>query len=574
MRSVSFADAIQKPSPTGSDWTQSTQSFAADSGCGDTNEGTLSSAADFTAAESSDRINGTPSLSSPESAYSTGCSDGVSPISQDGGMFEPMIHHKQIAEPIWRRSLLDAGSGAASATAVDGSHSSTQSPARTRPAIRTNPWLPVRTSLTSTSDRASWMTDATPETLLSELSLPAAVKETDIVSSDDDVVMNGESLSSALEAADRQMDLLCDSLEQLMGEQDLRRSFRRSPPSPAPANAPPTSLVPAAKPPPLPSSAEVGRGDARWDADDQYSQLIRQTEEILLQLENDELLLAARKQQEEQSEQQPPAPPLQSCSAEVGRRNSFVSSGPVQQQQTQRRRLRKTRRRCSSRSSGRDVYSSSESSDCDYSGPRRMASSSASAAADWRGHRQARRTSSRASTNSTTATSCGKVTPRFNKSGRVMTHTTQAPVRVDRWLVNSQRTSCAPDDWTTEHDRPPSPAPMDPHCHWPNRSAYRASSRSYRHHSTGSGESASLAGSCPSSPAIGYAPAYSRQQPQQQQQQQQQWRQSVNREQQRLESQIAFLRQQLKDVTDDYYYDRIGGTPSSSDSGSSGLRLK
>jgi hypothetical protein len=36
-------------------------------------------------------------------------------------------------------------------------------------------------------------------------------------------------------------------------------------------------------------------GDRRWDADDQYSKLIRETEAILSQLENDELLLTAFK---------------------------------------------------------------------------------------------------------------------------------------------------------------------------------------------------------------------------------------------------------------------------------------
>jgi hypothetical protein len=52
----------------------------------------------------------------------------------------------------------------------------------------------------------------------------------------------------------------------------------------------------------------------------------------------------------------------------------------------------------------------------------------------------------------------------------------------------------------------------------------------------------------------------------------------MTREQQRLESQIAFLRRQLKDVTDDYYdYDARGGGPSASSSttsDSSSHRLK
>jgi hypothetical protein len=38
----------------------------------------------------------------------------------------------------------------------------------------------------------------------------------------------------------------------------------------------------------------------------------------------------------------------------------------------------------------------------------------------------------------------------------------------------------------------------------------------------------------------------------------------MTREQQRLESQIAFLRGQLKDVTDDYYDYEARGGPSSS----------
>ena len=49
----------------------------------------------------------------------------------------------------------------------------------------------------------------------------------------------------------------------------------------------------------------------------------------------------------------------------------------------------------------------------------------------------------------------------------------------------------------------------------------------------------------------------------------------MTREQQRLESQIAFLRRQLKDVTDDYYYDDDDGhgTPSSDSDSDSLLRL-
>lgn len=109
----------------------------------------------------------------------------------------------------------------------------------------------------------------------------------------------------------------------------------------------------------------------------------------------------------------------------------------------------------------------------------------------------------------------------------------------DCWLLGSQRASCSP-DWTEGHDRPPSPAPMDPHCHWPVRQQqrhYRSRPKRQQHQS-----------SCPTSPAI---------RPPTRQTQSTRRQQSL-REQQRLESQIAFLRQQLKEVMTDDYYDYRG----------------
>ena len=97
---------------------------------------------------------GIPSLSSPESAYSTGCS-----TADDGGGVSPTRSQEAttpVPDPMpvgcWtaRMQLLDG----------NGSSSALNSP-RVRPAIRTNPWLPVRSSVVSYSstDRSSWMTD-------------------------------------------------------------------------------------------------------------------------------------------------------------------------------------------------------------------------------------------------------------------------------------------------------------------------------------------------------------------------------------------------------------------------------
>ena len=532
------------------------------------------------------RINA-PSLSSPESAYSTGCSDGISP-SQDG--FDP-VHHPQtlLLDSVWRRSLMT--------DQIDGSgtnSSSTQSP-RSRPAIRTNPWLPIRTSMTS-SDRTSWMTDTTTEAILA--SGPTAVKETDIVSSSGEEFELNDPVAAeaARAAANAELDQLCNSLELLMDGDQLKVISQSQPPR-----------IPSMKATPSRMMAEPeSTMDRRWEVDDQYTQLIRQTEEILLQLEKDELLLASRKQQPEEEHL-----------VVNGVLHPAVVKGLAirPQQQCQRRRLRKTAamRRCSSRNSRVDIFSSSSSEESSDSGDyhstanysshnRRMLPATPS---DWNANRRAPKSVNR-------NTGSRSITPRFatRQNGRVLPHLSSSfspsaqqqqpnvpppppapalPSR-DRWILNSQLTSCSPDDWTTEHDRPPSPAPMDPHCHWSsttsplpamqlrpqelrNRSpsisscsnGNRPTRRSqYRRHSGGGA-------SCPTSPAIrcgiddnwdsmsargsvGYSGR--------------RWRKSLTREQQRLESQIAFLRRQLKDVTDDYYYENRDDTPSSSTDGS------
>lgn len=530
-----------------------------------------------------------PSLSSPESAYSTGCSDGVSP-SQDG-LFDPPHPQTLLLDPVWRRSLMDADGS--------GTNSSSQSP-RTRPAIRTNPWLPVRTSLTS-SDRASWMTDSTPEAVLSEM--PQAVKETDIVSSDSqDDISDPVAAAMAAKAANQELDQLCDSLQLLMDGDNLRVITQQKSQVGNNNNNNTNSLLSGQSCGLLSSSQSSGSCEpcvadgsdmeGRWNVDDQYTLLIRQTEEILLQLEKDELLLAGRKQVPEEHRELLMHHPLNGSNSS---RPCSVSSGPQY-----RRRMRKTAamRRCSSRNS-RDIFSSSsDSSDCDYSGSnsnsRRMLMASST---DWNNaafHRRPKSANRNNSTGRFATRQNARVLPHLPASAQptLVLPPPSAPAR-DCWILGSQLNSCSPDDWTTEHDRPPSPAPMDPHCHWPPvqlRLDRRARSPSISGSTTGSSRRNSpsyqqqqqyrkhLAGgtSCPASPAIrdwhhdqtgrGNGPAGRR------------WRQSMTREQQRLESQIAFLRRQLKDVTDDYYYhDGHGchGTPSSSsDSHSDSARLK
>ncbi|KAI9556590.1 hypothetical protein GHT06_016380 [Daphnia sinensis] len=565
-----------EPSPTGSDWTS--KSFADESGIGGSRtdrDGSLSSCkanttgssigtGDFHHESAGRRINA-PSLSSPESAYSTGCSaDGVSP-SQDGTYDSNFHPHQPLAalllDPIWRRSTLEAD--------ASGSNSSTQSP-RTRPAIRTNPWLPVRTSLTSagstTSDRASWLTDSTPEAPLSEM-CPPAVKETDIVSSGEDDHPADDPVAAAMAAcaANDELDQLCDSLQLLMDGDNLRvvstaGQQRRQGATVAPTVK--TGYSPA-----------VDRRRAT-DVDDQYTLLIRQTEEILLQLEKDEMLLASRKNinQEVDVETSAAAP----LPAGKSSRPCSVSSGSHLKQP--RRRLRKratSRRRCSSRNSAILCTSSSSSSpdasDCEYldNNNRRMLS-------DWNANRRPKNTNNSLSKG---------ITPRFaqRQNVRVLPPAVlpAQPPR-DCWILGSQKTSCSPDDWTTEHDRPPSPAPMDPHCHWASHpvqlrncermAATRSPSISSCSSNSRRNSRVQQRASGPTSPVIRLDSW-----PDDDYQQTsagRRWRQSMTREQQRLESQIAFLRRQLKDVTDDYYdYDRGARTPSS-DSSSHSHRLK
>lgn len=321
-----------------------------------------------------------PSLSSPESAYSTGCSaDGVSP-SQDG-MFDANFNQPLTAsaalllDPVWRRSTLEADASGSNST------SSTQSP-RTRPAIRTNPWLPVRTSLTSAgsttgSDRVSWMTDSTPEAALSEM-CPPPVKQTDIVASSSSSSSQEEEDSDPVAAAmaacaaNDELDQLCDSLQLLM-DGDRLRVITASGAQPMKTTVAPLAAAYHQSPAP---------DRRRWEAtavdvDDQYTLLIRQTEEILLQLEKDELLLASRKNlnQAEENELSHPAKsssvllhPVVVKASNSSSSNNNNNSRPCSASsasglQPQRRRLRKTaasRRRCSSSSRNSAlVYSSS-----------------------------------------------------------------------------------------------------------------------------------------------------------------------------------------------------------------------
>ncbi|XP_032788002.2 LOW QUALITY PROTEIN: uncharacterized protein LOC116925416 [Daphnia magna] len=595
-----------EPSPTGSDWTS--KSFADESGIGGSRtdrDGSFSSSkanttgssigtADFHHESAGRRINA-PSLSSPESAYSTGCSaDGVSP-SQDGTYDSNFHPHQPLAalilDPIWRRSTLEAD--------ASGSNSSTQSP-RTRPAIRTNPWLPVRTSLTSagstTSDRASWLTDSTPEAPLSEM-CPPAVKETDIVSSGEDDHQPDDPVAAAMAAcaANDELDQLCDSLQLLMDGDNLRVITTTGQPHRQVTTVAPFSHQ-AAKT--AYSPAPDRRRATDVDVDDQYTLLIRQTEEILLQLEKDEMLLASRKNINQEENETSAAAHLPAGKNNCSRPCSASSGSHLKQP---RRRLRKraaSRRRCSSRNSAilsSSSSSSSESSDCEYldNNNRRMLSSS-----DWNASRRPK------NINRNNSLSKG-ITPRFaqRQNVRVLPQAPQPSVLPaqpprDCWILGSQKPSCSPDDWTTEHDRPPSPAPMDPHCHWASHpvqlrnsermAATRSPSISSCSSNSRRNSRVQLRANCvaghqsssgPTSPVIRLDSwpddDYHHQTNTSNGGAGRRWRQSMTREQQRLESQIAFLRRQLKDVTDDYYdYDRDRTPSSTSDSSSHSHRLK
>jgi hypothetical protein len=282
-------------------------------------------------------------------------------------------------------------------------------------------------------------------------------------------------------AANDELDQLCDSLQLLMDGDRLRVITTTQPMK--------TTVAPLAYHHDSPAPDR-----RRWDAtavdvDDQYTLLIRQTEEILLQLEKDELLLASRKNlnQAEENELSKAVSSVTTNSAHPVVKNNnnnsrpcSVSSASGLQQQPQRRRLRKTaasRRRCSSSSRNSAIIysssSSSESSDCEYldSNNRRMLLATTSAS-DWNASRRPR------SVNRNNSLSSKGITPRFasRQNVRVLPHPPQQqpilpisqppPPPRDCWILSSQRTSCSPDDWTTEHDRPPSPAPLDPHCHW------------------------------------------------------------------------------------------------------------
>lgn len=162
---VYLFQANGQPSPSGSDWT-STNSFTGDSGVVVlASEGSgasiVSTDVSFASCVNS-KAAAAPSLSSPESAYSTGCSaeddgGGLSPDNDGIGSLTPVPSTQLIDDTssvdVWR--MLDAMPTA--------SGPPLNSP-RIRPTIRTNPWLPVRSSLTSYSstDRSSWMTDAMP----------------------------------------------------------------------------------------------------------------------------------------------------------------------------------------------------------------------------------------------------------------------------------------------------------------------------------------------------------------------------------------------------------------------------
>ena len=516
-----------EPSPScsaASDWT--TKSFTGESGCGSAGGGGGSISSKATVTSDRERSNGdscsrrrlkmmmtgAPSLSSPESAYSTGCSaDGVSPTSQDGhGPPEtstltpptpttptappllPLLQVDTSTASIWRRSLL-------SSDGLDGQQQ--PSPMRARPTIRTNPWLPVRWSSSSAAS-STWMNqpEATTQSRLlddffADESSASSPPPPPAPSCPNDVVTIGKS--------SRHFDVVMDG-DELRVIAQYQKTLQQGPGKSF--------------------SSGGGGGVASWaDTDDRYNQLIRETEEMLQQLEKDELLLGSRAAEESvkaKANKMVVAPP------------STATTAPVIPHRRRKKKLSTASRRSASRATSQCQLMSSRSSS------RSSSSDSESTADDVSTWSSSRRRRPRPRPFSSQRQRQRSSTTRFlveQNAGRVPHH---PPLASTQWNL--------PDEWP-ERDRPPSPAPLDPHCN--NGHGRQATPvvgrRSYYHH-----QKKLLVCSSSSSGSSGTS------------------LQQLKREeeQERLESQIARLCQQLKDATDDYYfYDRRRLTPSSSD---------
>ena len=430
---------------------------------------------------------------------------------------------------VWRRSLLLP-------EGLDGA--SAQPSPRARPAIRTNPWLPVRWSSSSAAS-STWMNhpEAATRRLLddffadeSSASSPPPPPAPSCGGGNDrhfDVVMDGDELRVIAQHPHHATDY---RFRQQQQQQTVG------------------------------SSAVVscgGSGASNWvDTDDRYAQLIRETEEMLLQLENDELLLGTTRKLDEING--PVAVKTKATIIHSSNKTTTTSSTPINRNVTRRRKKRlstASRRSACRATSQSDLFSSSSSSESsdDVSTPGRTGRY-------WSSRRRPRSANKSRPLQKTREKESDRIASHSTlcfapqQNGRVQaTSLPSPPVLPDRTINgNNQRTDCTPDEWP-EHDRPPSPAPMDPHCH---RQATPVVSRRNYGFVSSSSQQQQLQ-QRPSSSSSSSRTSYS----------------GIDRlhqlmEQERLESQIALLCQQLKDATDDYYFYEAGRgrlTPTSSD---------
>ena len=508
----------------------------------------------------------TPSLSSPESAYSTGCSaDGVSPTSQDapppppptttttstgavGALAMPLtpqtltpattptasappplsVDTTSSMSSVWRRSLLLP-------EGLDGS--SAQPSPRARPAIRTNPWLPVRWSSSSAAS-STWM-NGHPEAANQSRLLDDFFADESSASSPPPPPAPSCGGGGGGRGSDRHFDVVMDGDELRVIAQHPHATdyrFRQQQSHQLQHSSAFASCG--------------GSGAGSWvDTDDRYAQLIRETEEMLLQLENDELLLGTTRKPEE-SIYGPSVAAVIKTKATV---MTTTSSTPINRNVTRRRKKRlstASRRSASRATSQSDLFSTSSSSESSDD------VSTGRTGRYWSSRRRPRSANKSRPLQKDKENASERIhsTHRFpqQQNGRVQQQPQQEkqppPVLPDHlWpAVNSnQRTDCAPDEWP-EHDRPPSPAPMDPHCH--RQATPVIARRNYGFVSSQKTSSSSSSSSRTSYTATDRAHQLM--------------------EQERLESQIARLCQQLKDATDDYYFYEAGRgrlTPTSSD---------
>lgn len=384
-----------------------------------TRESICSSKASSTSSTSTDGRNAT--LPSPESAYSTGCSADISPSQDDGDALTLTPHFRMRMHP----------------------EAEVQSP-RMRPAIRTNPWVSARSSLTLTRVGADVAGSGASGASGADVTDVGAVADLPSFCSDGEVQSDDNTSAGILPecgmlpaGSDPSMDSLCDSLEQLMDDNELNEP-PEEPPQQQQQQQQQVSHTYFRNSDAGRRSHPAGMGSGpeakRWEIeiDEQYAQLIRETEEILTQLENDEFMIFSRKPEDRLApeEQLQPVVPRS------------VAGG--------RKKMRKcaAMRRASRQT---DAVTSSES-EVDHHVDDWMAGSKP----DWRrmhsAHHQRLQPPPPQHRN-------------YETPPRLIQHPHSRFSALDEWHPDAGDVD---DDMDDDDRRPPSPAPMDPQCHRPN----------------------------------------------------------------------------------------------------------